>query len=381
MIRDWLEGLRSRGISLGLETTEEALKRSGEPQLCAPAIHVAGSNGKGTACAIISAALIMSGKKVGTFTSPHIARIEERIRIDGVPVAPEEFDFALRKIRDIDPGLTFFETTWVAACILFEKHDVEIMVVEVGLGGRLDATRTCKACACLVTSISLEHTDILGDSIAEIALEKAAIAAECPHLVMKVIDEGKDDIEALYDVQWVETQIGDYRQEAAILAETVLRTGGFEIAADKVSEAVEIIHWPGRLQQVKSGRREFLLDSAHNPSGMERFIATLTPMVENREWSLLFGSSPQKDIVGFLKPLLALMEMHPPIDVVCTEAQHGRYPAMAADSFGFGRPISEVKEALDSINGNFVVSCGSLYLQGEILSVLGMDTDQDLSLL
>ena len=114
---------------------------------------------------------------------------------------------------------------------------------------------------------------------------------------------------------------------------------------------------------------------------MERFIATLTPMVENREWSLLFSSSPQKDIVGFLKPLLALMEMHPPIDVVCTEAQHGRYPAMAADSFGFGRPISEVKEALTSINGGFVVSCGSLYLQGEILSVLGMDTDQDLSLL
>ena len=381
MIRDWLEGLRSRGISLGLETTKEALNSLNDPQLCAPAIHVAGSNGKGTACAIISAALILSGKKVGTFTSPHLARVEERIRIDGIPITPTELDATLRVIRDIDPGLTFFETTWIAACILFEEHEVDVMVVEVGLGGRLDATRTCKASVCLVTSISLEHTDILGDSIREIALEKAAIASECPLLVMKEIEEGKEDIETLYDVQWVEIEVDDYRQEAAILAEKVLRAGGFEAAADRVPEAAEVIRWPARMQRVKSGGREFLLDSAHNTSGMERFIKTLAPIIKDREWSLLFGSSPQVKLDQFLQPILTLMEMNPPIDVVCTEARNGRYPALAADSFGFGRSINDVKDALASINGDFIVSCGSLYLQGEILIALGMDTDHDLSLL
>jgi len=381
MIRDWLEGLRSRGISLTLEATKEALNSLNNPQLCAPAIHVAGSNGKGTACAIISTAMILSGKKTGTFTSPHIARVEERIRIDGIPIAPAELDTALRMIRGIDKGLTFFETTWIAACILFEQHNVDMMVVEVGLGGRLDATRTCKASACLVTSISLEHTDILGDSIRKIALEKAAIASECPVLVMKEIEEGKEDVETRYNVQWVDIEVDDYRQEAAILAEKVLRAGGFEAAANKVPEAAEVIRWPARMQQVKDGGREFLLDSAHNPSGMERFIDTLAPIIKERGWSLLFGSSPQAKLNQFLQPILRLMEMNPPIDVVCTEARNGRYPALAAESFGFGRAISDVEDALASINGDFIVSCGSLYLQGEILSALGMDTDHDLSLL
>jgi dihydrofolate synthase/folylpolyglutamate synthase len=381
MIRDWLEGLRSRGISLTLEATKEALNSLNNPQLCAPAIHVAGSNGKGTACAIISTAMILSGKKTGTFTSPHIARVEERIRIDGIPIAPAELDTALRMIRGIDKGLTFFETTWIAACILFEQHNVDMMVVEVGLGGRLDATRTCKASACLVTSISLEHTDILGDSIRKIALEKAAIASECPVLVMKEIEEGKEDVETRYNVQWVDIEVDDYRQEAAILAEKVLRAGGFEAAANKVPEAAEVIRWPARMQRVKDGGREFLLDSAHNPSGMERFIDTLAPIIKERGWSLLFGSSPQAKLNQFLQPILRLMEMNPPIDVVCTEARNGRYPALAAESFGFGRAISDVEDALASINGDFIVSCGSLYLQGEILSALGMDTDHDLSLL
>ncbi|MDP7203172.1 MAG: Mur ligase family protein [Candidatus Poseidoniaceae archaeon] len=381
MIRDWLEGLRSRGISLALEATKEALNSLNNPQLCAPAIHVAGSNGKGTACAIISTAMILSGKKTGTFTSPHIARVEERIRIDGIPIAPAELDTALRMIRGIDKGLTFFETTWIAACILFEQHNVDMMVVEVGLGGRLDATRTCKASACLVTSISLEHTDILGDSIRKIALEKAAIASECPVLVMKEIEEGKEDVETRYNVQWVDIEVDDYRQEAAILAEKVLRAGGFEAAANKVPEAAEVIRWPARMQRVKDGGREFLLDSAHNPSGMERFIDTLAPIIKERGWSLLFGSSPQAKLNQFLQPILRLMEMNPPIDVVCTEARNGRYPALAAESFGFGRAISDVEDALASINGDFIVSCGSLYLQGEILSALGMDTDHDLSLL
>ena len=380
MVRDWLQESRARGMSLGLENTRAALERLGQPQSCAPAIHVAGSNGKGTACAIISGALILSGRRTGTFTSPHLARVEERVRIDGVPVSAAELDEALVRIRELEMDLTMFEVTWLAACLLFEQHEVEIMVVETGLGGRLDATRTCNAIACLVTSISLEHTEILGDNIVDIALEKAAIADDGTPLVMKRLEDGVLEIETRYDVEWVSVENESFRAEAAHLARSILRVAGIDEAAELVSEAEANVRWPARMQTVEFEKREYLLDSAHNPSAMQRLCKSLEDVVAERQWSLIFGCSPQKYLDAMLAPLKELISKYPPLDVVCTESPSGRYPAVDAESIGFGRVIKNPSEALLQVKGNFIISCGSLYLQGDLIRAMGIDSDENLSL-
>ena len=381
MPRDWLEGLRARGMSLGLDLTYRALERLGNPQKASKAIHVAGSNGKGTTCAILSAALILSGQKVGTFTSPHVSRIEERIRINGVPVSSSVLDDALFQLMEIDEGMTFFEATWLAACIVFERMEVDIMVVEVGLGGRLDATRTCDAMSCLVTSISLEHREILGETIQEIALEKAAIASQSIPLVMKYDSLLVDEVEKYHQVQWVSVPNVDFTNEAAILAKAALLKCGFDEAASAVEESLGKLNWPGRMQNFFIEDIEFLLDAAHNPSGMIRFVEVLETLIQNKPWSLIFGSSPQHDLEEFIQPLVEIMAKYPPTDVVCTEPQGGRYPAIKASLIPFGRSIPSPRNALNQIKGNFIVSCGSLYLQGNLLKILGKDSDEDLSLL
>ncbi|MBT6973230.1 MAG: hypothetical protein HOA04_09035 [Euryarchaeota archaeon] len=381
MPRDWLEGLRARGMSLGLDLTYRALERLGNPQKASKAIHVAGSNGKGTTCAILSAALILSGQKVGTFTSPHVSRIEERIRINGVPVSSSVLDDALFQLMEIDEGMTFFEATWLAACIVFERMEVDIMVVEVGLGGRLDATRTCDAMSCLVTSISLEHREILGETIQEIALEKAAIASQSIPLVMKYDSLLVDEVEKYHQVQWVSVPNVDFTNEAAILAKAALLKCGFDEAASAVEESLKKLNWPGRMQNFFIDDIEFLLDAAHNPSGMIRFVEVLETLIQNKPWSLIFGSSPQHNLEEFIQPLVEIMAKYPPTDVVCTEPQGGRYPAIKASLIPFGRSIPTPRNALNQIKGNFIVSCGSLYLQGNLLKILGKDSDEDLSLL
>lgn len=379
-MREWLNELRARGMSLGLENTQIALKRLGQPQFSAPAIHVAGSNGKGTACAIISGALILSGMKTGTFTSPHVARIEERIRIDGVPISAAELDQALLQIKNLQMDLTMFEVTWLAACILFEQHSVEIMVVETGLGGRLDATKTCNSVACLVTSISLEHTEILGDNIVDIALEKAAIAEDGAPLVMKILDCGLEEIESKYDVEWVSIGDEDFRREAALLARVVLQKANLDTAADLVDKAESKVRWPARMQTIIVDGREFLLDSAHNPSAMQRLCKSLEKIISEREWSLIFGCSPQADLDAMLSPMKDLISRYPPIDVVCTESPSGRYPAVDSKLLKMGRAIKDPNEALLQVQGDFIISCGSLYLQGDLLKAIGWDSDENLSL-
>jgi len=123
------------------------------------------------------------------------------------------------------------------------------------------------------------------------------------------------------------------------------------------------------------------LDAAHNPSGMIRFVEVLEKLVQNKPWSLIFGSSPQHDLEEFIQPLVEIMVKYPPIDVVCTEPQGGRYPPIKASLMPFGRSIPTPRSALNQIKGNFIVSCGSLYLQGNLLKILGKDSDEDLSLL
>ena len=164
--REWLEASKNKGISLGLDRVNAALEALGRPDKSMDCIHVAGSNGKGSACAHIVAGLVRAGYKVGLFSSPHLIQIEERVRVDGKSISSEEFDNALEHVKDLGHDLTFFEITYLVSLIACRDAGVAIMVLETGLGGRLDATRSADVVGCLVTSISLEHSDILGDTMA-----------------------------------------------------------------------------------------------------------------------------------------------------------------------------------------------------------------------
>lgn len=179
-LRAWLEATKQRGMSLGLQSTAAALKELRLPAPAYETVHVAGSNGKGTTIAALSAALSACSINHVAFTSPHLVRVEERVRINGRPVSKEVFDEALRHVHQtvqrarID--LTFFETTFLVAMVVAARSSVQVLLLETGLGGRLDATRVADADVAVITSLSLEHASVLGDTLEAIAKEKAAIA-------------------------------------------------------------------------------------------------------------------------------------------------------------------------------------------------------------
>ena len=146
--RGWLKASKSKGMSLGLSRVNEALEALGRPDRTMDCIHVAGSNGKGSACAQLVAGLVRAGYRVGLFSSPHLVRIEERIRVDGKSVTNEEFDKSLSKVRELGIELTFFEITYLTSLVACRDAGVSIMVLETGLGGRLDATRSADVVGC-----------------------------------------------------------------------------------------------------------------------------------------------------------------------------------------------------------------------------------------
>ena len=165
-IREWLEGLRSLGMRPGLEVTSILLSRLGMPQMKFPCIHVAGSNGKGSLCVILSNSFSLSGVSCGLFTSPHLCFVEERVRIDGVPISSDNFDRVLSKVKDaaeIEPVTlpSYYEATFLVAMVAFADAGIDRAVIETGLGGRLDATRLCQADCCVLTEIALEHLSLI----------------------------------------------------------------------------------------------------------------------------------------------------------------------------------------------------------------------------
>ena len=163
---EWLESLRKQGMKLGLENTKKLLQRLNDPQNDFPSIHVAGSNGKGTICSILSNTFTLNGIKTGLFSSPHLCNVEERIRINGLQISNSLFVANIEKLYsvcEIEPKIipTFYEATFLIAMIHFSSSKIERAIIETGLGGRLDATRLVNADCCILTQISLEHTKIL----------------------------------------------------------------------------------------------------------------------------------------------------------------------------------------------------------------------------
>ncbi|MGB5813052.1 MAG: folylpolyglutamate synthase/dihydrofolate synthase family protein, partial [Polyangiales bacterium] len=299
----WLYSLESRGIKLGLERMQNAAAVRGNPERGLHYVHVAGSNGKGSVATLVESALRRAGYRTGQFASPHLQRYVERVRIDGRPLreadAARRID-ALRRDERLPP-LTFFEYTTLLAFEAFRDAQCDVVVLEVGLGGRLDSTNIIVPEVSVITNISLEHQHILGDTLPKIAREKAGVIKPgVPCIVgarggdvRRVIARRSRALDA--HVQWIDRDFrsgwddgtlsvecggralsglrlgldGEYQADNAACAFAVLEAlgqRGLGVSDDAVVEGFARAKWPGRLETCR-GRPSFLFDAAHNAAG------------------------------------------------------------------------------------------------------------------
>ena len=418
-IRQWLESTKVNGMALGLENTFSILSSLNIYLSNTQIIHVAGSNGKGTLCSLMAACMSLNSDSNVLFSSPHLCRVEERIRINGKPVSKKEFDQAIELVRISSEkksiNLTFFETTFLAAMAITSIIKPKFLLLETGLGGRLDATRCAPADLAILTTISKEHTDVLGNDIYQIIREKAAIARPGKPLIARempipnfqntVIDCAANcaNIELDEKPENVDCKFIQIDDNYTILQEDeLLDRDGFailKIDATKLAEAKNIVNWPARLQDLNlpSGHR-IILDAAHNPSGLIRVSNEILEMarsknVENK-LTLIFGTSPQQELEKMLSLVNDFCRSFSDVEIYLTKPQGGRYPGIEPkDLATFDwidcsiQIVDEVAIVIDNIlarkpaDVGTILSIGSLYLQGNILNHLGKNSDDDLHLL
>ena len=405
--------LHPKIIDLTLDRVWRLLEKVGNPQdRLPPVIHVAGTNGKGSTQAMIRAGLEAEGKRVHAYTSPHLARFHERIRLAGDLITEaaltEVLDRAY-KANGSDP-ITYFEITTVAALMAFAETPADYTLLEVGLGGRLDATNViAKPALTIITPVDLDHQQYLGDTLAAIAGEKAGIIKRgVPCVVGPQLDEGLEVIEKVaarlsapvfaYGQNYhVGTERGRliYQDERGLLDLPLpnlpgphqIQNAGGAIAALRVlgfgeeacEAAVTKAFWPARMQHMKTGRlvdlakpAELWLDGGHNPHAGRALAETLKALPD-RPIHLICGMLNTKDIAGYLRPLGKIAksltalsipgEMNTlPADVTAEEARKAGFEATTAAS------VDEAITAITTKDANArILICGSLYLAGHVL--------------
>lgn len=398
----FLDSLPQTSIRMGLDRVATALEALGHPQGRYPSILVAGTNGKGSTCAFLSAALQANGRKVGLATSPHLVSFRERIRIDGRPIDEATLDRLIERLKDAWPpsrdpshpdALTYFEVGVVLAHLAFAQAGVDIAVVEVGLGGRLDATNVSgtRLVATVVTRIGLDHQDYLGETLGDIAREKGAIARPGVPLVV-----GPQDEEALAALQAIAAQKGAIwtpvspdrplgelglrgayqRENAAVARATLEAIGGLD--PERVAEGFARARWPGRLEVVAHDPL-VILDGAHNPAGARALAASFPGLFPGKAPQIVFGMLADKDRRGVMEALLPLgggihvCAPHSPRAVPAPTLAgevRGRVPA-TVDVRIHGSVAAAVEAARQAAGPDgAVLICGSLYLVGEARALL-----------
>ncbi|MDP9037494.1 MAG: Mur ligase family protein [Myxococcota bacterium] len=315
------------GIRLGLEPMREACSRLGLPERAFAAVHVAGTNGKGSVCAMVEAILRAEGAKTGLYTSPNLCRFAERIRVAGEPIADATLSRHLTKALDAGAELSFFEAATLAAFLAFREAGVDIAVIEVGIGGRLDATNVIPAPrAAAITRIAMDHADRLGATLVEIAREKAGIAKPGMDIIVgpaspeirAAIDEVAHANGATttgIDGASAPTRIalaGLHQQANARVASALGARLGASSRA--IEHGIARVEWPGRLELIEARsprgeERSFLLDAAHNVDGAQALGQHLRALGRNPgEVTLVFGALADKDWASMLDILSPLAD-------------------------------------------------------------------------
>ena len=403
----WLYGLQKFGVKLGLDPMRAMLARLGDPQRRLRAIHVAGTNGKGSVSAMLDAMLGSAGVRTGLYTSPHLVRPNERVRIAGRDLGDRELTARIERMRariagwladgTLEAHPSFFEVMTAIAFESFADAGVEAAVVEVGLGGRLDATNVLDADVAVIVTVDLDHTRVLGDSLEAIAAEKAGIVkAGRPVVVgalaepaLRVVRATAEELRApLIEAPRVARRhVGvrlalegahqsDNAHVACVAAETFARATGIGLGEDAIARGLANARWPGRLQRIP-GRPPIVLDGAHNPAGaraLGQWLASRAAAAPARV--LVFGVSADKDLAGLLEPLAPWIGC-----LVVTRAAVDRaMDPEAIVAFARGRfaqihraePAEAALQLARELAGDDgeVLVAGSLYLVGELLAHL-----------
>jgi dihydrofolate synthase/folylpolyglutamate synthase len=396
-VHRYLEGLAPQAMRFGLHRVERALEALGHPERACPALHVAGTNGKGSTCAMASAALQAAGLRTGLYTSPHLTAFNERIRVDGRPIGDDELAEVVESLRRAcpwhdaggpDERLTYFEFATVLAFHYLARAGVAAAVIEVGLGGRLDATNVLRPAVTAVARIGLDHTQLLGDTIEAVAREKAGIfkpgvaavvSAAQPPGALETLRAEAARVGAPFEVApagWAGplALLGPHQQGNAGLAAAALRAlrrSGLPIDEAAIAHGLATASWPGRLERM--GR--VLLDGAHNPDGAAALAAALAALHPGRPLEIVFGVLADKDHRGMLAALATAARRLHLVAPSSTRARPAAEVAGEAAALGVAADVhGGLAEALDCAlradpSGPVVVA-GSLYLVGEARALL-----------
>lgn len=385
------------GIKLGLKNIEDICEAMGNPQKDYKTIHVAGTNGKGSTSTTIEQVLIEDGRKVGKYTSPHILKFNERISVNGIEISDEDIAYYYAYVKSVIKELrltpTFFEVTTAMMFKYFSDKKVEYAVIEVGMGGRFDATNIIESDICVITNVSLDHTDFLGKKIYEIACEKAGIIKKNSKVIVgssdleflkgieekaktyvNVIEKYKDSkyvldfmkYKTVIEVDGISYKFslfGDYQYKNFLCAYEVLNELG--IKPEVIQKGVEKVKWQCRFEIISTDKNVLILDGAHNEDGMKTLCDTLKVGFKKNEIVAIVSILKDKDS----KKILEILENSVSKIIFTSLAENSRGQS-ALELFEKSNKIDkdykeDINEAFNLAkidNKKVILLCGSFYL-------------------
>jgi dihydrofolate synthase/folylpolyglutamate synthase len=363
--------LKESKMKLGLQPTFDALAKLGNPHKKLRFIHITGTNGKGSTCAMIADTLQLAGHKVGLFTSPHLVSFNERIQINRKNISDEDLGALIKQVRDTEVELTFFEYATVMGILYFVKHKVDFVVWEVGLGGTLDSTNVVDAEIAVLTNIGLDHLHILGDTVEKISKDKCGIIKKNSKVVTC---EGNDGL------QWIQEKckqqgnqlyveppyegriklLGEFQKKNAGIARKVCELLG--VKEDVIAKGLASAQWPGRLEWME---KNVLVDCGHNPAAIQA-TAPFVNALPRKRLILVFGVLKDKDYK-------AMIEALPKSDVIILSKPKSDR-AIDPKELPFKQEVTVVEEPAEAYAyakkiaqpGDIIFVVGSCYMVGNI---------------
>lgn len=384
----WLFGTQQFGIKLGLEGPRNLLKEFlAYPKHGVKVAHVAGTNGKGSVCAMMDRVARSCGMRTALFTSPHLIDYRERMRVSGEMISEERCAELLTEIREVCEKLethpTFFEITLAVAMRWFREREAELIILETGMGGRLDATTAVPADVCVITPIGMDHTQWLGDTLGKVAAEKAGIFLEGVPAISSPQEEEarkvleKEANERRTPLVFIDEPAegygialaGAHQKWNAALALAALHALGIRLGYESVADGLSKVKWPGRFERLESEGTEIILDGAHNPHAAKVLRETWISEIGERKGTLVFGAVEGKDVPAILAELRGLTER-----IIYCKVGTARGLATAALIAGLPEDEQRDAECYDTFSGALkaalkyrgpVLVAGSLFLVGE----------------
>jgi dihydrofolate synthase / folylpolyglutamate synthase len=384
----WLYGLQRFGIKLGLENIQRLIAALHVDLAGACVIHVAGTNGKGSVCAMIESIARLKGYRTGLFTSPHLLSFRERIRINGEMISDTDVAIGLTKIRELaaewQPHPTFFEVTTALALDYFTSQKIDIAILETGLGGRLDATNAVQSSVSVITPIDLDHEKWLGNSVEQIAAEKAAIikrhipvvSAPQPTAAEEMIRAYAKESQA--PLQFVFERYGQmpialhgaYQKQNAAVAIAALRAAKIDIDESTITRGLLLVEWPARFQRWD---QQIIIDGAHNPMAARVLANTWRETFGGQPTTLILAVLSDKDLHGICQAL-APIATHAILPRIRTERAANPHE-LTKILLNLGIPcqisgtLADALQKARSREGPILIT-GSLHFAGEVLAHL-----------